>query len=186
MKVTGGRLKGRLLAPVKGLNIRPTSSKVRESIFNIIGQDISGLRILDLFAGSGCLGIEALSRGALWALFIDNAYRAIKLIKKNLALCGFENSGFVLKKDLNKGLPLEHPLFKEGMDLVFIDPPYGKNIIPSILKKISEGIILKSSAIVVTESLKDDKLPVRLGKLNLVDSRIYGETKLEIYQREDN
>lgn len=185
MKVTGGKLKGRLLAPIKGLNIRPTSSKVRESVFNIIGQDLSGLKILDLFAGSGCLGIEALSRGALWALFIDNVYKSLKVIKKNLALCGFENSGFVLKKDLSKGLPLEHSLLKEGIDLVFVDPPYGKKMIPPILKKISEGKILTSSAIVVTESLKDDDLPVRAGRLVLLDSRNYGETKLDIYQGED-
>jgi 16S rRNA (guanine966-N2)-methyltransferase len=185
MKVTGGKRKGRLLVPIKGLNIRPTSSKVRESIFNIIGQDVSGLRILDLFAGTGCLGIEALSRGASWALFIDNMYRSIELIKKNLVICGFEKSGFVLKKDLLMGLPLGHPLLKEGIDLMFIDPPYGKNIIPPILEKISEGKILTSSAIVVTESLKGDNLPVRVKKLVLLDSRIYGETKLNIYQSED-
>jgi len=185
MKVTGGMSKGRLLASIKSLNIRPTSSKVREAIFNLLGQDITDLKVLDLFAGTGSLGIEALSRGALWALFIDNSYLSIKTIKKNLRLCGFESSGVVLKRDIMRGLSFEHRFFRKGVDLVFIDPPYGKDYIPPILKRLSEGEILASSAIVVAESLKDDKLPVRVEKLCLFDTRIYGETKIDMYNRED-
>ncbi len=185
MKVTGGMSKGRLLASIKGLNIRPTSGKVREAIFNLLGQDITGLKVLDLFAGTGSLGIEALSRGALCALFIDNSYLSIKTIKKNLRLCGFVSSGAVLKRDIMRGLPFEHRFFQKDIDLVFIDPPYGKDYIPPILKRISEGEILASSAIVVAESLKDNKLPVRMGKLCLFDTRIYGETKIDMYNRED-
>jgi len=185
MKVTGGKSKGRILASIKGLDIRPTSGKVREAVFNILSQDMIGLKVLDLFAGTGILGIEALSRGALCALFIDNSYLSITTIKKNLKLCGFESSGSVLKKDIMRGLPFEHRFFQKGIDLVFIDPPYGKDFIPPILNKLSEKKILASPSIVVAESLKDDILPVRIGKLQLFDSRIYGETKIDMYNNED-
>jgi 16S rRNA (guanine966-N2)-methyltransferase len=185
MKVTGGMSKGRLLASIKGLNIRPTSSKVREAIFNLLGQDITDLKVLDLFAGTGSLGIEALSRGAFGAIFIDNSSLSVNTIKKNLRLCGFESSGIVLKRDIMRGLSFKHRFFQKGVDLVFIDPPYGKDYISPILKRLSEGEILASSAIVVAESLKDDKLPVRVEKLCLFDTRIYGETKIDMYNRED-
>jgi 16S rRNA (guanine966-N2)-methyltransferase len=85
MRITGGEVRGRRLESPKGMAIRPTSDRVREAIFNIIGQDLSGLNVLDLFAGTGSLGIEALSRGALHALFVDNSQKSINLIKKNLA-----------------------------------------------------------------------------------------------------
>jgi 16S rRNA (guanine966-N2)-methyltransferase len=185
MRVTGGKSKGRNLASIKGASIRPTSSKVREAIFNLLGQDINGLKVLDLFAGTGILGIEALSRGALRALFVDNSYLAVKIIKKNLKLCELDNSGVVLKKDIMRGLPLEHPFINMGIDLVFIDPPYGKNLIPCTLEQLNKGEILTSSSIVVTESLRDDKLPIRAGTLHLFDTRVYGETKIDIYRRED-
>jgi 16S rRNA (guanine966-N2)-methyltransferase len=183
MRVTGGKSKGRLLANIKGLNIRPTSGRVREAIFDLLGQDVSGLKVLDLFAGTGSLGIEALSRGALWALFIDDSSLAIKTIHKNLRLCGYENSSNVLKRDIMKGLPLEHRFFQGGIDLAFIDPPYGKDFIPPVMKELSEGKTLTSLSTVVAESIKDVELPARVGEFRLGDTRIYGETKLDIYYR---
>ena len=181
MRITGGQAKGRVLASLKGWNIRPTSDRVREAIFNLIGQDVTGFKVLDLFAGSGSLGIEALSRGASRALFIDNSVQSIKLIKKNLARSGYEPLGFVRKKDLTKGLPLKHPLFKEKFDLIFVDPPYEKEMIPPLLGELSERKLLRSPAIVVAESFKTEKLPEVLGELQMVKSRIYGETKISIY-----
>lgn len=181
MRITGGRSKGRLLSTLKGLDIRPSSDKIRETIFNIIGQDTSGRKVLDLFAGTGSLGIEALSRGAISTLFIDNSQRSIKLIKKNLMLAGYESSGYTLKKDLDKGLPLKHPLLNNKIDLVFIDPPYRKGHIPSILEQLSNCDLLSAHSVVVAESSKNDKIPEDLGKLKLFDTRVYGETKLEIY-----
>ncbi|MBW2217733.1 MAG: RsmD family RNA methyltransferase, partial [Deltaproteobacteria bacterium] len=102
MRITGGQVKGRIIASPKGMNIRPTSDRVREAIFNLIGQDLSGLKVLDLFAGTGSLGLESLSRGTQHAVFIDNSQQALKLIRKNLVTCGFENSGTVLRRDLKK------------------------------------------------------------------------------------
>lgn len=186
MRITGGRSRGRLLVSLKGSHIRPTSDKVRESIFNLLGQDMTGLRVLDLFAGTGSLGIEALSRGAFWALFIDHSKQAIQLIMKNLMVCGYRTSGHVLKKDLTSDLPWEHPLMKEQIDLIFIDPPYGKDLISPVLSRLSQKGILKPSSVIVTESSKTDLLPSMIGKFQLVDTRLYGDTKIEIYHCEES
>ncbi|MGD2127145.1 MAG: 16S rRNA (guanine(966)-N(2))-methyltransferase RsmD [Desulfobacteraceae bacterium] len=186
MRITGGLIKGRQLASLKGLDIRPTSDLVRESIFNLIGQDFSGARVLDLFAGTGSLGIEALSRGASWALFIDSSPKSIGLIKRNLRRCGLDLKGFILRKDLTKGLPRRSALFKEEIDLVFIDPPYGKGWIPPLLGEISERRLLSSQSIVVAELSKTEMLPATIGKLQMVKARTYGETKINIFNCEDD
>ena len=127
MRITGGRVRGRHLAPLKGLRIRPSSDLVRQAIFNLIGQDIHGIRVLDLFAGTGSLGIEALSRGAKEALFIDISNQAIRQINKNLQRCGFEAAGSVMKKDLSRGLPRNRAFLKRRFELVFMDPHMGKH-----------------------------------------------------------
>ena len=183
MRITGGKAKGRHLSSLKGRSIRPTSDKVREAIFNIIGQDITGLKVLDLFAGTGSLGIEALSRGAVFSLFIDNSHLAVKVIQKNLTLCDYQNSGFVLKKDLRKGLPTGHPLCRKKFDLVFIDPPYGKNLIHPVLGEFSHGEILVPTAIIVIESFKKDDSLLLSNDFHLVVTRIYGKTKIDIYRK---
>jgi 16S rRNA (guanine966-N2)-methyltransferase len=182
MRITGGKARGRILGSLKGNKIRPTSDRVREAIFSLIGQDTTGLRILDLFAGTGCLGIEAISRGAIEALFVDNSYQSIKLIEKNLSLCGFESVGSVLKKDLSKGFPNANQLMKEKFDLVFIDPPYKMKITPQVVTELSLGDTLSSSAIVVAETLKADTMSDTLGKLYLDNSKTYGQTKISIYR----
>jgi 16S rRNA (guanine966-N2)-methyltransferase len=182
MRITGGKAKGRVLASLKGTWIRPTSDRVREAIFSLIGQDTTGLRVLDLFAGTGCLGIEAISRGAIEALFVDNSSQSIRLIEKNLALCGFESVGSVLKKDLNKGFLGTNPSMKGKFDLVFIDPPYRKKVIPQLLTELSVRNTLSSSAIVVAETSKTHTMSCTLGKLYLDKSKTYGQTRISIYR----
>lgn len=181
MRITGGVSKGHQLAVLRGHRIRPSSDRVREAIFNIIGQDLRDIKVLDLFAGSGILGIEALSRGAAWGLFIDRSQQSVRLIKKNLALCGLEKSGFVLKRDLNRGLPCKHEIMRKKFSLVFIDPPYGKNMIPPILEDLWYKNCLEAPSIVVAESSKFDTLPQSFGEIHQVLTRTYGETKLNIY-----
>jgi len=181
MRVTGGRAKGRVLSSPRGMGIRPTSDRVREAVFSLIGQDMTGLRVLDLFAGTGSLGIEALSRGAQCALFVDNSKQSIKLIRKNLAFCGYEDAGFVHRKDLSRGLPWNHPLMKEKMDLVFIDPPYGKKMIEPVLKELSERPVLASPSVMIAESSKFETLPIMFGNIRRTNTRLYGETKIDIY-----
>ena len=104
MRITGGEKRGRRLASFKGSRIRPTSDRVREAIFNLLGQQMRGYRVLDLFAGTGALGIEAISRGARDAVFVDHSPEALQLIRKNLSLCGYEGRARLLRRDLSKGL----------------------------------------------------------------------------------
>ena len=181
MRITGGQIKGRRLSTFKGMHIRPTADRTREALFNIIGQDLSGLKVLDLFAGTGSLGLEALSRKAQHAVFIDNYQHAINLIKKNLLTCGFQDIGTILKKDLKKGLALNHPELSRHFDLVFLDPPYGKNMITSLLKELSTSDILSNRSRVVAELSKHEKLPHCFGTLEMADSRQYGDTRINFY-----
>jgi 16S rRNA (guanine966-N2)-methyltransferase len=178
-------VKGRRLASVQGQDIRPTSDKVREAIFNLLGQDVSDTKVLDLFAGTGSLGIEALSRGAQWVLFIDSCDRAVRLIRENLDRCGLGGRGHVVKKDLNKGLPWGSPLLKEKIDLVFMDPPYRKGMITPLLEVLSDRQVLSPLAIVVAETSKTEWLPNPLGKLRLVKERRYGDTRIHIFKAGD-
>ena len=104
MRVTGGQARGRRIETVKGFEIRPTSDRVREAVFNLLGQDLSGLGVLDLFSGTGSLAIESLSRGASHAVLVDKSQQSVNLIRKNLRQAGFENQGIVLKEDLTSGL----------------------------------------------------------------------------------
>ena len=181
MRITGGVSKGRQLSALRGHKIRPSSERVREAIFNIIGQDLTGISVLDLFAGSGILGIEALSRGALWGLFIDRSQQSVSLIKKNLTVCGFEKSGSILRRDLSRGLPWKHEMMRRKFGLVFIDPPYGKNMITPILDDLGGKKCLDAPVIIVAESSKFDTLPETFGEIHQVLIRTYGETKLNIY-----
>ena len=177
-------MRGRRLASFKGLEIRPTSDRVREAIFDLLGHDLRGEKVLDLFAGTGSLGIEALSRGAAWALFIDHSPKAMELIGKNLKLCGLEAQGFALRKDLLKKFPRTHRLLEEKMDLVFVDPPYRKSMILPVLEELSHRKILGSSSILVAQSEKREVLPPRVKRLQAVNSRTYGETRITIYRYE--
>ena len=183
MRITGGELKGRILCSIRGRNIRPTSSKVRQAVFNIIGNDVSGFHIIDIFAGTGIMGIEALSRGGESALFLDSSNRSVALIKKNLELCGFSSKGHVIKRDIREGIPQHDKLQQGSIDLAFIDPPYGKDLIPGILESILQRGIMAEGSFIVTESVKHDGLPDKVGDFFLDKTRLYGETKIDIYYR---
>lgn len=186
MRITGGQARGRLLASPRGQKIRPTADHIREAIFNIIGQDLSGLKVLDLFAGTGSFGLEALSRGALSVLFIDNSRESTTLTRKNLMICGYVDAGIVLRRELKKGLPADHPHLKKGVDLVFIDPPYEKGSVPPLLRQLSTGDLLSRGSRVITESRKTEKLPAAVGNLRMTDTRSYGDTRISVYEYEVN
>jgi 16S rRNA (guanine966-N2)-methyltransferase len=186
MRVTGGRLRGRPLAPLKGVRIRPTADKVKAAIFNLIGQDMEGVKVLDLFAGTGSLGIEALSRGAQWALFVDQAPESLRLIRRNLVVSGCEPLGEVIRKDLSHGLPRRCEMLKGEIDLVFMDPPYGKGHIPPLLRELVSTGILRGRSLVVVESSKEEHLPESSEDLELVKARIYGDTRISIYSQHGN
>jgi 16S rRNA (guanine966-N2)-methyltransferase len=183
MRITGGMVKGRRLVNFKGLNIRPTSDMVRGSIFNILGQTMTGLAILDLFAGTGSLGIESLSRGAKKAVFIDKSSRALTIIKKNLTICGYNELSMVIREELPNGLAHIQDLGCAQFDLVFIDPPYGKGYIKSTIYKLKECDLLGKNSRVVVESTTEanDPLPSKVLNLQLKPTRSYGSTLIGLY-----
>ena len=181
MRITGGEVKGRRLESPKGMAIRPTSDRVREALFNIIGQDLFGLNVLDLFAGTGSLGIEALSRGASHAVFVDKSQKSINLIKKNLELCGYQDSGIVKRLNLKYGIPRNHRLLKDAFDLIFLDPPYYETLIPILLKDLINAHVLSSESRVVAESPKGKCLPVSVGNLETLKTRSHGDTTITVY-----
>ena len=186
MRITGGHSRGRILSSLRGLDIRPTSDKIKEAVFNILGQNFTGLKVLDLFAGTGALGIEAISRGAERALFVDKSRQAVNLIKKNLAVCGYEDRGEVLQQDIIKGLKPDYLTGNDLFDIVFIDPPYGKDLIPSTLINLSEKKLLAESFSIVVESSRDEELPSVIDRLELSDTRTYGTTRIDFYQNREN
>jgi 16S rRNA (guanine966-N2)-methyltransferase len=187
MRITGGMVKGRRLAKIKGSNIRPTSDMVRASIFNILGQTLTGLAVLDLFAGTGSLGIESLSRGAKRALFIDKSSRALAILKKNLTICGYEALSFIAREELPKGLARIQDLRCGQFDLVFIDPPYGKGYIePTIFKLIEMNLLAKDSMIVVESATNESNpLPPKVHNLQLKLTRSYGSTLIGLYSNHE-
>jgi 16S rRNA (guanine966-N2)-methyltransferase len=153
MRVVGGGLRGRSLAgPKKSQPIRPTADRLRESLFNILthayGDPVSGTRVLDIFAGSGALGIEALSRGAKFALFVDDSAAARALIRENVAALGLGGAARIFRRDATK-LGSAHPL--EPFSLVFLDPPYGEGLAERALTAARSGGWLAPEALIVVE-----------------------------------
>ena len=152
MRVVGGRLRGRALKGPQSQAIRPTADRLRESLFNILvhafGNPIEGARVLDLFAGTGALGIEALSRGAAFTLFVDDGVEARALLRSNVEALGLGGTSKVYRRDASKLGPA-HPM--EPFSLVFADPPYGKGLAEKALTSAREGSWLLPDALAVVE-----------------------------------
>jgi len=150
MRIIAGEFKGRQISAVKGDNTRPTTDKVKENIFNMMGQFFDGGRVLDLFAGSGNLGIEALSRGMAHGIFVDMNVNAIKIIKENIAKLKLQERTEVYRNDAFKALNV---LGKKGskFDLIFLDPPYGKISITELLATIMAQDLLNGGGVIMCE-----------------------------------
>ncbi|MDK9708447.1 MAG: 16S rRNA (guanine(966)-N(2))-methyltransferase RsmD [Desulforhopalus sp.] len=189
MRIISGTQKGRKLftPPPRDKSIRPTSDKAREALFSILGKSIQGAKVLDLFAGTGAIGLEAFSRNADFVVFVENNSLALDLIKKNIALClaGYTgNCGLrIIRHDLTKGLPFSHfPLeTSAGFDFIFADPPYGKNMALSMLRAIDASSLLTENSTIVIEERYNTALPEALTNLYLTDKRVYGENGLWLY-----
>jgi 16S rRNA (guanine966-N2)-methyltransferase len=154
---------------------RPTADRVRESIFNIISSRVPEAVVLDLFAGTGILGIEALSRGARFALFIDNCRAPVETIRKNLIACRFKARAKVIQQDINQGLrwlKSECPPF----NLAFLDPPYQKALIGRTLVHLHDSGALAPNALIVVEHSVAEPLPELLPEFERIDQRNYGKT----------
>jgi 16S rRNA (guanine966-N2)-methyltransferase len=154
--VVGGRLRSRALAGPKSDAIRPTSDRLRETLFNVLahayGDPLAGARVLDLFAGTGALGIEAISRGAAYALFVDEGVAARALLRQNVEALGLGGVTRIFRRDATRLGPA-HPL--EPFDLVFADPPYGKAMAEKALASARDGGWLKPGALIVVEEAAD-------------------------------
>jgi len=152
MRIVGGRLSGRALVAPKSRTIRPTADRLREALFNILvhgyGDPIDGARVLDLFAGTGALGIEALSRGAAFALFVDDGAEARALLRENVAALGLGGTSRIFRRDATKLGPV-HPL--EPFTLAFLDPPYGQGLAEKALASARAGGWFTPDALIVVE-----------------------------------
>lgn len=181
MRVITGSARGRRLDTLEGDKItRPTSEKVKEALFSMIQFELEGRRVLDLFAGSGQLGIEALSRGAEFASFVDVNKSAAEVIKSNVERCGFKDRAEVRNTDFMSFISRS----REKFDIAFIDPPYHTGL----LQKAAEAIpcVMSDYGIIVCEHASDEILPEKTGCFILKKSRSYGKlVTLSIYMRGD-
>lgn len=182
LRIIGGKFKGRLLDVPRG-NIRPTSDKVRESLFNILSPDmLSGARFLDLFAGSGAVGIEALSRGAEFVTFIDADPMHIKKIRENLKLCGLLHHFETLCRDVMSILN-KQKLSTLSYDIIFADPPYNFTKWDILLPKIITNVNMSHYGYMVVEHSSKVNLPVKIDEIALYRKYIYGDTTLTVYAK---
>jgi 16S rRNA (guanine966-N2)-methyltransferase len=182
MRVIGGKAKGQRLKVPKGHTVRPTSGRVKEALFNILPHDLSGLKILDLFAGTGNVTIEALSRGALEAILIDSSQESGKVIRENVRRLRFADRTSVWIIPVSRGLRLLANR-RESFDLIFLDPPYQQNSVERVLKTVGEGNLLRSSGTLVIEHSVREPVKPAYGCLVMTDQRNYGGTLLSFFER---
>ena len=177
MRVVGGRLRGRVLTAPKSAAIRPTADRLRESLFNILvhtyGDPMTEARVLDLFAGTGALGIEAASRGAAFALFVDDGAEARALIRENVAALGLGGVTRIFRRDATKLGPA-HPV--EPFSLAFLDPPYGKGLATAALVSARQGGWLTHGALIVVEEAAKSAFALPAGFSEL-ERRVYDDTQ---------
>ncbi|MFF2482699.1 16S rRNA (guanine(966)-N(2))-methyltransferase RsmD [Paenibacillus sp. NPDC058071] len=180
MRVIAGAAKGRTLKAVPGMNTRPTTDKVKEAIFSMIGPFFDGGAALDLFAGTGGLGIEAWSRGAERAIFIDKEKLSIDIIRHNTNAVGMGGAAEIYRNDADRAIKL---LEKRGIafSLVFLDPPYRMKEMDSLLVDLAQRSMLEDGAIVVVEHDADHEYPDEIERFELMRKAKYGDTAVTIY-----
>ncbi len=179
MRVITGKARGRLLETLKGDDVRPTTDKVKEAIFSAIQFELEGRRFLDLFAGSGQMGIEALSRGCANATFIDRSKLATRVIERNLSVTNLKQFATVRTMDSVDFIKTTD----EEFDLIFIDPPYNKGILQEVMPLCAQRI--KKTGVIICESALNDELLQKYYKFTLDRQRTYGKIKVSIYRHED-
>jgi 16S rRNA (guanine966-N2)-methyltransferase len=183
MRLTGGLDRGRRLIAPRGGQTRPTAAKVREAIFNILGPPPDG-NVLDLYAGTGALGIEALSRGARAAVFVEREHAALTALRRNLKELGISDRSTVIGADVCtalRRLAASQSHFESSFSWVFLDPPYVKEI-EGVLAELSGKNLLTPCAVVVVEHDRRHRPPASVGCLFLTDHRQYGDTELSFYR----
>ncbi|MTI47712.1 16S rRNA (guanine(966)-N(2))-methyltransferase RsmD [Sporosalibacterium faouarense] len=184
MRVITGKAKGKRLKAPKGLSTRPTTDRVKESLFNIIGLIPEDSLVLDLFSGSGNVGIEFLSRGALECYFIDNDFNSIKIIKENLENTKFISQANVFKNSVGSAIKVLGKKSKK-FHYIFMDPPYEKNLVVPSLESICDEDLLVNDGIVIIEHESKTELPDKIKNITTFDTRRYGDTTITFYKHEE-
>lgn len=184
MRVIAGTARGRPLKTVKGLAVRPTTDRVKESLFNVLQPLVADAAFLDLFAGSGAVGIEALSRGARRTVFVEQAGAHLKVLAENLSRTGLADRAELLRRDALQTVTL---LARRGdrFDLIFLDPPYGQDLVPCTLQALAGAPLVSPGGIVVCEHHRKDPVPAAAGALVRFRELLFGETALSFYQIQD-
>jgi 16S rRNA (guanine966-N2)-methyltransferase len=181
MRVIGGNARGRRLKAPKGQALRPTSGRVKEALFNILPHDLNGMKVLELFAGTGNLSIEALSRGAAEAVLVDSSSRSAKAIRENLRKLELADQAQVWVMRASRALRV---LARSGQnfDVIFLDPPYERSLLDPALKLIAEGALLRPTGVIIAEHSARERVEPNYGMLTLTDQRRYGGTLLSFYR----
>lgn len=179
MRIISGTARGRKLKEPQGMDTRPTTDKVKESLFNIIQFELEGRRVLDLFAGTGQLGLEALSRGAEHCTFVDQRREAVGLVRDNVKLCGFTDCARVVQEESLSFLSA----CREKYDVVFLDPPYNSGLLEKSLNFLTQFDILREHGIIVCESGAEWMLPPVEAPYEAGREYRYGQIKLTVCRR---
>jgi 16S rRNA (guanine966-N2)-methyltransferase len=183
VRIVSGSARGKKLVPFSGQKIRPTSDRIREAVFSSLYSrmgSLQGCRVLDLFAGTGAMGIEALSRGASFAVFVDNSLQAVRVIRENLENCGFPEKARIIHREVFDSWQQLH---EEGpFDVVFLDPPYGKGLIEKALKRLTETELLTPQGILYAETPVGEELPEEILPSMLFKKSRYGSTMVHLFQ----
>lgn len=182
MRVISGEYGGRPLKAVPGNKTRPTTDKIKEAVFHILGPYFDGGSVLDLYSGSGSLGIEAVSRGMDEAVLVDMNYKAIKVINENIEITKEPEKFIVLKKKDHQAI-LELKEQNKTFNLVLLDPPYATQEITSIIENLNKQSLLRSNAMIMCETDKLVELPSHLSDLEMIKEKLYGTTKITVYQK---
>jgi 16S rRNA (guanine(966)-N(2))-methyltransferase RsmD len=178
MRVITGIARGKILKTLDGNDVRPTSQKVKEAIFSALQFEIEGRRVLDLFAGSGQLGIESLSRGAKSAVFVDSSNASIKIIKQNIESTGFESNAKVFMADYATFTSSSRDIF----DIVFLDPPYQKWLLLPAIKSVLP--LMSDYGVIVCEYPPEVEIPQNIGGFAVAKTYRYGKINVSVYRKE--
>ena len=179
MRVIAGEYKGRRLKTPKDYSVRPTADKVKEALFSILTDKILGSKVLDLFSGTGNLGIEALSRGAELCVFCDSSRESIGIINSNITHCRAEQRAKVVCGDYRKVMAN----LREKFDIILLDPPYDKGYLEDCFGNIDECGLLEEDGVIVAEHRREEKLPENLFGFKKIKERKYGIIMLSIYKK---
>lgn len=181
MRIISGSVRGRQLVPLSGADIRPTPDRVREALFSMLASrlgPLAGMHVLDLFAGSGALALEALSRGAASAILVDQGAQAVRVIPANINACRMQEQATFIRSDVLKAIPR---LAGKRFELIFLDPPYSQELVPPVLNAVAAFGLLASGGVICAETDRRDAIPEVVGPFTRFDRRDYGSTAIHLF-----